>query len=783
MGNSWLRRFTRFGVIVSFALAWISAILLGSIQPGVSQPAFEPAEIAAILSLTGDGASSGQPVLEGIELALEEYNAGNSDPRVRLTTYDDESSLDRAKQLTQEIVDSPAILTLGPSFSTTSLAIGPTFDDAGLVSLPPTATSDAITDNATTFRMVFKNSDQGGLLATYISRILEAQQATVIVENGTYGETLRQGFERAAQQLNLEATYYPFGAETDLAALTRQSVDEANGEHPIVPLTLDPGGAQLLTQLGRQRVTGPFLGGDALGDASFAQLLTEITPGSSDPEPLTRNLYGLAPVILDSANADVLAFADRFLDRYGHNPVWLSVAGYDAANLAVKAVQSTLSHHSAGEDTSILRSAIFSYLYSLNRVDKALPGLLGPFWFDQSRARQQGIRVGRFDGPRLESAPVQIVPVMNPDPAELDAGVVFPLGPDRYARLQRVVYTGVFLNEVSTVNIASSTFNADFYLWLKFAPTEGTGDLDPTDLIFPSAVEVSFDPTQPSKKRRLDDGTEYRLWRVRGEFRNDYNLRMFPFDQQTLLLSFFNARADLQRIVYVLDELRSAEFPGDLSVNGAISAVTAPGDATNASLEALANPSTANPEGWSTLAAPRAFRNLTQWLPLGTQSRRENLVTPSALGDPTLAAVQSQRELSGFVATVDLQRRTLATLTKSLLPLLLMTFIMYASLHFPVALVKEKVSVAITGALSGAVLLTAINNQLGQIGYTIAVEYVFYIFFGLSLLCIVGVLTSERLRSRHLKDEAARVDRWVKILYLTTVALTLLGTVVLYLQR
>jgi hypothetical protein len=65
-----------------------------------------------------------------------------------------------------------------------------------------------------------------------------------------------------------------------------------------------------------------------------------------------------------------------------------------------------------------------------------------------------------------------------------------------------------------------------------------------------------------------------------------------------------------------------------------------------------------------------------------------------------------------------------ATLAKTLLPLGLMALIMYARLYFPVALVEEKVTVAITGALSGAVLLASINSQLGNIGYVIAVELV-----------------------------------------------------------
>ena len=57
------------------------------------------------------------------------------------------------------------------------------------------------------------------------------------------------------------------------------------------------------------------------------------------------------------------------------------------------------------------------------------------------------------------------------------------------------------------------------------------------------------------------------------------------------------------------------------------------------------------------------------------------------------------------------------TLAKTPLPLGLMALIMFASLYFPSALVTAKVSVSITGALSGAVLLSLVNSQLGNVGY------------------------------------------------------------------
>jgi branched-chain amino acid transport system substrate-binding protein len=100
---------------------------------------------------------------------------------------------------------------------------------------------------------------------------------------------------------------------------------------------------------------------------------------------------------------------------------------------------------------------------------------------------------------------------------------------------------------------------------------------------------------------------------------------------------------------------------------------------------------------------------------------------------------------------------------------MLMTLIMFGSLYFPHGLVKEKVTVAITGALSGAVLLTAINAQLGGIGYTIAIEYVFYVFFGLCVLCIASVLAAERLRVAGSQPAALQTERWTRVLFVGTV--------------
>jgi branched-chain amino acid transport system substrate-binding protein len=412
---------------------------------------------------------------------------------------------------------------------------------------------------------------------------------------------------------------------------------------------------------------------------------------------------------------------------------------------------------------------MLSYLASFNSVATALPGLLGPLWFDANRGGQTPVRIGRFSGGHLGSAPLQIVPVSAPDAQETASGAVFTLEQGRFARLQRVVYSGVFMNEIPRVDVARSSFEADFYFWLRYARDAGPGSPDPTDLIFPTMISGSFDRARPAEQGVMNDGTEYRLWRVRGEFRNDFDLRRFPFDRQTLSLGFGHARAAAERIVYVIDA-RPAKDDRD----GA-PPVAAQGG--GAAVAAAPSPAMVNR---LSIVSTAAFRNLTQWRPVSAIQRRDDLVTGSALGDPRRVGAERVRELSGFLVTIEIERRAIATLMKTLLPLLLMTLIMFGSLFFPAALVKEKVTVAITGALSGAVLLTAINGQLGGIGYTVAVEYAFYLFFCLSLLCIVSVLAAERQRAAGHAATGILIEQWTRISFVIGVAIVVVGSMVMY---
>lgn len=71
----------------------------------------------------------------------------------------------------------------------------------------------------------------------------------------------------------------------------------------------------------------------------------------------------------------------------------------------------------------------------------------------------------------------------------------------------------------------------------------------------------------------------------------------------------------------------------------------------------------------------------------------------------------------------------------------------------------------------------ATGGQLSDIGYTITVEYAFYVFFALSLLCVVGVMIAERQRAVGQGAIATATERWTHALFVAGVLLTVAGGV------
>ena len=368
----------------------------------------------------------------------------------------------------------------------------------------------------------------------------------------------------------------------------------------------------------------------------------------------------------------------------------------------------------------------------------AVTGVNGKLFFDANHDMPGPMRYGFFQAGHFVSAPVQMAPVRDPtliDPAKEIASGHMIMDKGQLYWLQRVVATGIDIVRLNGIDVKAGTFNADLYFWIRYANVDSL----PERIEFPGFLG-RLDLSRPLRTRD-GDGVSYRLWRFSGDFKADYDLHDYPFDTQALTIRMRNVDYPREEIAYAIDTFGLALDEGGKMGNG------------------------------------DAFRELQQWHVLAVRPFTEAFTVASTLGDPALFATASRIEYGGLAIGVIMHRNGITFLIKALLPIFLLSLVVYATLFFPPSLGKERTTIPLTAILTTAVLLVSINNQLPSIGYTVALEYIFYAFFALCLAALLIGLAAEQLRDKTFHHHVVKVDMFGRIIYLIIVAATV-GTFV-----
>ena len=709
--------------------------------------------IATTMSQSGPGKDVADQLSDGVHLAVEEANAESREGHIKIEEFDDHSTEDGARAAATLAGNSSALIAIGPNLTSGAVSAGPVFADFRMAMIAPAAGGDAVSKSATSFKTIFSTSEMGGILANHLGHLLGGRRAIVIFYPNGFGTPLAEGFKKTAEYIGIKTEMISVQNSDEAISVARKVASDSTAPAIVLGMT-DVESVPVLAELRRGGAKGFILCGSANGQDNYPKFFDKFDEEIRRPGYFTDGVFAVTPIILDTSSAEALDFSNRFEKRYKRAPTWLAVQGYDAARIAILAARA-VSNNWPNEDLKSLRNRAISWLSELKTPEVGIPGLAGPIWFSADRTRAQSGRIGRFRGRVFESAPEQLIQLdRNDEPPtqqELAENVVVELAPGHLARRQKVIYSGFYLNSVSDVDFAKSTFQADFYFWMRF--NQKTASLsDPTDLVFPDLItKGAFDLRQPVEKSTtlLEDGTTYHLYHINGLFSGEFDAHMYPFDKQNLVIRFFNRRAASNHIVYALDRR---------SISSAVSD--------------LANSST------SVTAGSGAFDHITQWHPLAISQRRDDLVTKSSLGNPNRQGTSAVREVSGYRMDVSIARKSVATLSKTLLPLVIMTLMMFASLWLPISVGNGRAGVPVASVIAGSVLLSSVNSQLGSVGYTMAIEYLFYAFFSLGLCCIIATINLTKFKPGEVDSRYFMIDRAIKIFFvLITVVFSVVGVV------
>lgn len=758
--------------MVVCALILILAVMLpGLFSLGLLfRPASAPLIITMVTSYNKQQSSPSQGLdaWRGAKLYIDSVNqqGGVNGHQLQLQQVNDGALPGRDRSIADQTVQSSSLLVLGPVYSFMvpkdinniySAKVAPdgqkTSNNAPIPLITASISSDALTqDNPFAFRLRTLTSAQGNKSAIYVRQILGLSNASIIRVKGdtAYGGPVDTAFTTTFERLGGRVTHHLQLAQNvnDIVSTLAQ---DPNAGIVFLAMTDLQKARDVIVALRRNHVQVPILCSDAINSDLFPALFAAYPEERSDPGYFTDGVYASAPVIYDSAPDAAQSFAREYLSAYKSVPGWFGAKYYDAAQVAVKALSDAQVQGTAASLKSD-REHIAQQLAHMDSPQTGVEGLDGQLYFD--RNHNEGIsqtRFGQFLHNRLRSLPLQLVAISNPNlidlPAQIRAGNIIQVD-KQYFWKQRVVYAGIDLNTVSSIDVTNSAFTADFYLWMRYS-----GNDNATTIAFTNASKVAFDPTQPQVSQIINDPTlplgnqggsgqrlHYRVYHVTGDFKATYDFHQYPFDQQQLNLGFQNALLTSDHLVYAIDAL-------GLRLN---------------------NDNTANPQK----VAP-AFQSLSTWTYQGTQYASDTFSSRSTLGDPRLFDQQQTRtDYSGLQVTMTVQRKALAYLVSHLLPLILLILLVYASLFLSLKHLGDRLTLTVSALLASAVLLLSVNSELPDIGYVVSLDYIYYIFFGLCLLCTIIPMVMEWLHQQKRPLAMRWLNIGLHVIYLATVAAT-----------
>lgn len=307
-------------------------------------------------ALSGDNGALGTNMVNGAQIAIDEWNAANPDCQLSIDAKDSQGDPAQATPLADTIVADASIVGLiGPGFSGETKATMPKFEEAGLAMITPGATNALLSTNGwKMFHRVLANDDkQAPGVVNLLKGIVKATKVGVIDDGTEYGKGLADSVRKGLGDMKAaDATITPGGSDfaDAVTAMKDAGVDAVffGGYYK------DAG--PLVKQLRDGGVTATFVSGDGSLDKGFVEGAGAAGEG--------------AYLTATGAPADVNpAFQAAFKAKFNADPALYSPESYDCARVFMAAIAS------GAQD----RAAIAAFIESYDQ-----PGITKQIKFDET---------------------------------------------------------------------------------------------------------------------------------------------------------------------------------------------------------------------------------------------------------------------------------------------------------------------------------------------------------------------------------------------------------------
>ncbi len=552
-----------------FGIGILAAILVYAIYQIAFSEKEKSFHVAFVGPISGSSAKAGKAHIQGVQLYVDQVNAagGVNGRKIVLDIYDDQNDKVRAAQKATEIAEqNRALAVIGHNYSSCSISAGKVYKAHGIPAVSPSSTDIKVTmNNDWYFRTVFNNNLLGRFLANYAKSVLKQKRVSIIQEDLAYGAYLAKVFEQTSQELGLEIVYK--GAFKVRDKHLDQKLEDivadlkAGGDPGIIFMaTHAPEGIRLVKMMRDTGVMIPLIAPTSFATQVFQRGFDNFPKEKMNPGHYTRGIYVGTPFIIDTANEKAQHFREAYVAKYEENPGWHAAYSYDAAMVVLEAIARA---GIQGDPDTIKadREKIRDYLASLTHPSEALEGITGFNYFDAIGNCPKPVSIGVYKSRNIISALTQLQVVRNLgeihdlEKSMNEERVLLIDG--KYMYKTNVVYTGIKMNEISSVDPKTLTCMLDFNVWFRYQ-----GDIDVQNVRFLNSAE-RIELAVPIDTN-AEDHLNYRLYNVRGLFKTDFLPRRYGFRQHILGLRFRHNLLPRDNLIYVTDVL-GMRLKGEIS--------------------------------------------------------------------------------------------------------------------------------------------------------------------------------------------------------------------------
>ncbi len=311
--------------------------------------------IGTMGALSGDAASLGKPIAEGVEYAVNQGNESGDVPcTLEYMEEDSQGDPTQAPALAEKLVGTENLVFCAcPYFSGETLATGQIFGAAG-VAISGTGTNETIDEQGypTWHRAVAPDNIQAEVAAAYIQDGLGASTTAIVHDNQDYSK----GLADAVKENLGDAAEGPFiinPEETDFSAVVEKVAQAA----PDVVFYggYTPEAGPLLKQLREGGVDAQFLSDDGSKDPTFGELA-----GAANAEGAQVTCPCADPLKIDAA----AEFVEGMQAEYGKTaPGTFAADVYDVTTMVIEGLKD---YDGDVEDIAAVREFVVSIFDEAN---------------------------------------------------------------------------------------------------------------------------------------------------------------------------------------------------------------------------------------------------------------------------------------------------------------------------------------------------------------------------------------------------------------------------------